>query len=679
MLLKCISFPVSKKTSSSKKHSPTIIELLCHQFSLEDLKRSTNNFNQRLVVGKGGFSTVYKGCLKHNGGSDHTIALKLKCCNSNQHFLEFMKEIELLCQLHHPNLISLVGFCNHEKKKIIVYEFMCNGSLHDHLYNRDKTPLSWQKRLEICIGIARGLHYLHAGAKRSIFHCDIKPSNILLDSNMVPKLSDFGLSLQGPLSTSKPKPIAVDYVAVSLVGTFGYLAPECFQRLTVTDKCDVYSFGMVLLVMVCMKEKDLFLNKANMLGNQHLEGKSEIKYLEKFIDDQVQPWNVIAFMQRFPIEEIIDPTLRGKIVPECWEVFMDVTKRCLMHEPDERPTMGEVEVLLEYALLLQAQADIKRNNGSYSLSSTTIINLGEVICMHDIHLEEVIFHQFSLADLRRTTFDFERRVIGRGSFGTAYRGRILLNGATYHSIAIKKLDWSSTCDSDIQWNLKDIENISQLRHPNLVSLFGFCDELDEKILVYMYIPNGSLHYHLNWNESALTWKKRLEICIGVAEGLNYLHTASIFHHNIKLSNILLDYDMVPKLSDFGLPWSEKIHAEDYAAPELLQGHDFTDKCDVYSFGIILLKMVLTNKLPIVEGVIYLNLKGKIAPQCWEVFLNVIKCCLKFEANERPTMNEVIAQLQHALALQEEADSNISGDYNLLSVTFDPPVGGSIYY
>ncbi|XLT92493.1 hypothetical protein HN873_014168 [Arachis hypogaea] len=99
--------------------------------------------------------------------------------------------------------------------------------------------------------------------------------------------------------------------------------------------------------------------------------------------------------------------------------------------------------------------------------------------------------------------------------------------------------------------------------------------------------------------------------------------------------------MVPKLSDFGLPWSKKIHAEDYAAPVLLQGDDFTDKCDVYSFGIILLKMLLTNKLPIVEGVIYLNLKGKIAPQCWEVFLNITKCCLKFEANERPTMNEVI--------------------------------------
>ncbi|MED6115718.1 hypothetical protein PIB30_093378 [Stylosanthes scabra] len=104
---------------------------------------------------------------------------------------------------------------------------------------------------------------------------------------------------------------------------------------------------------------------------------------------------------------------------------MDVTERCLKLEPDERPTMGEVEVLLEHALLLQAQADIKKNNGFYSLSSTTIINLGEVICMHDINLEEVIFHRFSLADLRRTTFDFEHRVIGRGSFSKVYRGRIV--------------------------------------------------------------------------------------------------------------------------------------------------------------------------------------------------------------------------------------------------------------
>ena len=214
MLLKYLGFSGSKNTSSSKKHYPMIIEELCRQFSLDDLKRSTNNFNEKLIVGKGGFSTVYKGCLKHKGATDYTIALKLKDWNFDQGFLEFIKEIELLCQLRHPNLASLIGFCNHEKKKIIVYEYMCNGSLHDHLYSRDMEPLSWQKRLEICIGVARGLHYLHTGAKRSIFHCDVKPSNILLDDNMVPKLSNLRLSLLGPLSTSKPKPkpIVIDNV-----------------------------------------------------------------------------------------------------------------------------------------------------------------------------------------------------------------------------------------------------------------------------------------------------------------------------------------------------------------------------------------------------------------------------------------------------------------------------------
>ena len=117
--------------------------------------------------------------------------------------------------------------------------------------------------------------------------------------------------------------------------------------------------------------------------------------------------------------------------------------------------------------------------------------------------------------------------------------------------------------------------------------------------------------------------------------------------------------------------------EGYAAPEWSQGHDITDKCDVYSSDIVLLKLVFTNKLPIIEGNMYSILEGKIAPQCWEVFLDVTQQCLKFEANERPTMNEVKAQLQRVLALQEEADANTTGNYSLLSTTFDAPIGGSI--
>ncbi|QCE12712.1 interleukin-1 receptor-associated kinase 4 [Vigna unguiculata] len=214
MFLKCVGFNRSKHTSSSKRKYPTIIEELCRQFSLADLRKSTNNFNDRhKICYRRGCSLrggVYKGSLEHNGVNDYAVALKRICGTQNQRVIEFKKEIELLCQLHHPNLISLIGFYEGQNERILVYEYMSNGSLDRNL---ERGELSWKKRVEICIGAARGLHYLHAGAKRTIIHRNIKPSNILLDANMEPKLADFSLSVQGQPFMSEPKPIKVKYVA----------------------------------------------------------------------------------------------------------------------------------------------------------------------------------------------------------------------------------------------------------------------------------------------------------------------------------------------------------------------------------------------------------------------------------------------------------------------------------
>jgi len=205
----------SKLTSPSKKQYPTVIEELCHQFSLDDLKKSTNNFDEHRRIGLTDFSIAYKGYLEHNGETDYPIAVKRMIHIFNE--WKFKKEIELNCQLHHPNLTSFIGYCDHKYEKILVYEYMSNGSLKDHLLSRDMESFSWKKRLEICIGAAKGLHYLHTGAKRAIFHCDIKPKTILLDKNMVPKLSHLGFSLQGKLSKSKPKPIEVNKLNGELI------------------------------------------------------------------------------------------------------------------------------------------------------------------------------------------------------------------------------------------------------------------------------------------------------------------------------------------------------------------------------------------------------------------------------------------------------------------------------
>ncbi|XP_020233043.1 receptor-like protein kinase ANXUR2 [Cajanus cajan] len=333
MFLNCLGFNRSNHTtdtSSSHRQYPTVIQELCHQFSLADLRKFTNNFDCRQKIG----SRVYKGSLEHNGVTDCPIALK-RIGKSHQEMFEFKNEIELLCQLHHPNFVSLIGFCDDEKEKFLVYEYMSNGSLHRHLHCG---KLSWKTRLKICIGAARGLHYLHAGAKRTIIHRDIRTKNILLDDNMHPKLADFGLCLKGARFMSKPKSIQVDRI----IGTCGYMAMEYAMHGIVTDKCDVFSFGVVLLEVVC--------------GGKYVNTEAETEFLGQ------------------PLEEKIDPNIKGNIAPECWQVFLDITQRCMNPVPDERPAMGEVEVELEHALSLQEQADITNTNNEYNLLSKTTFN-----------------------------------------------------------------------------------------------------------------------------------------------------------------------------------------------------------------------------------------------------------------------------------------------------------------
>ncbi|KAK7394393.1 hypothetical protein VNO78_14920 [Psophocarpus tetragonolobus] len=239
MFIKYFSFWCLKHTSSSQRQYPTVIEELCYPFSLTDLRKSTNNFDEKQIIGTSGLGTVHKGSLQHNGITEHTVSV-----------------------------------------------YKIHGSTDKALNDVKMKPLTWKQRLKICIGTAHGLHYLHAGTKRTIFHRDVTPYNILLDSNMVAKLADFRLSLTGPLYALKPKPKTI--------------SKDGFK---------------VLLEVVC---------------------KDKLKDIEN--------------RQKHAVEENIDPNLKGKIAPECWEVFMDITERCLKFDSNERPAMDEVEVQVELAL-----------------------------------------------------------------------------------------------------------------------------------------------------------------------------------------------------------------------------------------------------------------------------------------------------------------------------------------
>ncbi|KFK33213.1 hypothetical protein AALP_AA6G345300 [Arabis alpina] len=323
-------------TGSTNTRSATSIlpSDLCHRFSIREIRAATNDFEEKLIVGVGGFGPVYKGRI--DGGTT-LVAVKRLSISSHQGVKEFETELEMLSVLRHVHLVSLIGYCDDENEMVLVYEYMPRGTVKDHLYKRDKVndpPLSWKQRLEICIGAARGLQYLHTGAKDTIIHRDIKTTNILLDENYVAKVSDFGLSKVGPTSASQT------HVSTVVKGTFGYLDPEYYRRQVLTDKSDVYSFGVVMFEVLCSRP----IKIENV--------KPEEAHLVRWVKSNYEKGTV---------GKIIDSDLKADITPTSLEKFCEIGVRCVEDRGIERPSMNDVVWGLEFALQLHESSSKKKN------------------------------------------------------------------------------------------------------------------------------------------------------------------------------------------------------------------------------------------------------------------------------------------------------------------------------
>ncbi|KAM3262266.1 hypothetical protein ACQJBY_052774 [Aegilops geniculata] len=301
--------------------------------SLAELKAATDNFHDRNLIGVGGFGNVYKGAL-----ADGTpVAVKRAMRASKQGLPEFHTEIVVLSGIRHRHLVSLIGYCNEQAEMILVYEYMEKGTLRGHLYgggDDDQPPLSWKQRLEICIGAARGLHYLHSGYSENIIHRDVKSTNILLGTDaggstgggaIIAKVADFGLSRIGPS-------LGETHVSTAVKGSFGYLDPEYFKTQQLTDRSDVYSFGVVLFEVLCARpvidqslDRDQ-INIAEWAVRMHGEGK---------------------------LDKITDPRIAGEVNDNSLRKFAETAERCLADYGADRPSMGDVLWNLEYCLQLQ--------------------------------------------------------------------------------------------------------------------------------------------------------------------------------------------------------------------------------------------------------------------------------------------------------------------------------------
>nr|XP_043635295.1 G-type lectin S-receptor-like serine/threonine-protein kinase At1g11330 isoform X2 [Erigeron canadensis] len=549
----------------------------CCRFEFDEILLATDNFNESLVVGEGGFGKVYKGNISI-GTTRVDVAIKRLDLMSNQGEMEFWAEVEMLSKLRHAHLVSLIGYSNYENEMILVYEYMPNGTLEDHLH-KFHIHLSWLERLKICIGAARGLDYLHTGTgiEFGVIHRDVKSSNILLHESWAAKISDFGLARIGP--TNQPS----TYVNTLVKGTFGYIDPNYFATGKLTRKSDVYAFGVVLFEVLCQKRP---LDKTFEYG------------LATWIQDSIKEGN---------LKQIVYSGIRREISPKCLKGFARIAERCLDNHPNRRPTMTEVVFNLE-SLLAQSVLSLQQKTNNWLQTPGKMI-FGRIFDVFSFRapVENSEFlgidakpYTFSYRELRDATGNFSTaNKLGEGGFGPVYKGA--LNDGRL--IAVKQLSVASH-QGKSQFEA-EIATLSVVQHRNLVKLYGCCIHGVNRLLVYEYLENKSLDQALFGKYSlSLSWYTRFEICLGVARGLVHLHEesrTSIIHRDVKASNVLLDSHMIPKISDFGLA---RLHDDNqthmstrvagtigYLAPEYAMRGHLTKKADVFSFGVVALEII----------------------------------------------------------------------------------------
>ncbi|KAI5594467.1 hypothetical protein BDE02_03G075100 [Populus trichocarpa] len=324
--------PSSSRTAKSLPCPRSIPELYnvsehnLQVFSFQELREATNGFNRLLKIGEGGFGSVYKGTIRPANGQGDPIVVAIKKLNNHglQGHKQWLAEVQFLRVVSHPNLVKLIGYCSVDGERgiqrLLVYEYMPNRSLEDHLFNRGLPNLPWRKRLEIILGAAEGLAYLHGGMEVQVIYRDFKSSNVLLDEDFKPKLSDFGLAREGPTGDRT-------HVSTAVLGTYGYAAPEYVETGHLTSQSDIWSFGVVLYEI--------------------LTGRRTVERNRPAAEQKLLYW-----VKQFPVDSsrfsmIIDPRLRNEYSIKAARQIAKLADSCLNKNAKERPAMTQVVASLK--------------------------------------------------------------------------------------------------------------------------------------------------------------------------------------------------------------------------------------------------------------------------------------------------------------------------------------------
>ncbi|KAK1435953.1 hypothetical protein QVD17_01726 [Tagetes erecta] len=654
---------------------------------LEQIKLATHDFHDDFKIGRGGYGKVYKADLfhfdvqkysrdnKHQNASvtellgyqrrKSTVAVKRLDRRYGQGTTEFLQEISVLPYFRHQNLVTLVGFCDEDQERILVYEYASNGSLDDYILRTgSRSNYSWAQHLQICLDAARGLQFLHngVGEHHRIIHRDIKSSNILLGQNWVGKISDFGLSRIGPAN------LQATFVMTQVAGTLEYVDPQYNKTGMLTKESDVYSFGVVLFEV--------------------LSGR--LAYFPRSKDDQEYlPHMAKRCFEENKLNELINTGLKeefekrsinfdGKTFPESICIFSAIAYQCLQENRDDRPTMSDIVEELEKALKSQVK-------GVEALRT-------------------------SIEAIKFVTHDFSEMMEHEG-YVKVYKGA-LLHSKGHKAVIVKRQDLKvGSYENDFY---REIAILYSFSCKNVIPpILGFCEDASQRIVVFEHMVNGSLNEHVK--STSLTWKQRLKICIDIAHGLSYIHSGSnpqySTHGSIKSSSILLNNDWKAFLSDFIISKGVNTlgyHDQLYATTGLL-----TQKSDVYSFGVVLCE-ILSGKLAVeplkidqkqplpgdheasqviflsqwatqcfenkrLDEIIFHDIKDQIDAKSLDIFSTLVYRCLQEQQKDRPTMGEVVKELENAYECQDEWEweQKLPEDYKkIISMSKFPLAGTS---
>ncbi|XP_071687450.1 uncharacterized protein [Rutidosis leptorrhynchoides] len=526
----------------------------------------------------------------------------------------FTKEILVLSTCKHPNILNLLGFCDDDSEMIIVYENKISEYLDTYLMNKEKPNFTWAKRLRICLDVAYGLEYLHYGVDQAIIiHRDIRCGTIILDENLGARIANLCKCVY-LLPYRDENNLYLD----TLIGSYGYMDPE-YRKMKMRKlkrESDIYSFGVVMCELFCGKLAD-----ESDFTESGLAYELRRCFHEGTVTNMVDPIIKEESSGNF--------TLNRGPNTNSLDAFLKITVACLEETQDKRPTIKVVIEELKKALKFQ-------ENNQEALR----------ISLNEIQLATNNFH--------------DNNCVGGGGFGKVYIGKLPLSDYT---VVAKRLDTTGG-QGDKQFR-NELQILFEYKHDNIISLVGYCDEKDTKVIVYEYAIRGSLDRYLN--DSRLTWIKRLKICIDVATALDFLHRgtrtlATVIHRDIKPDNILLTRDWNAKLADFGLSLISAInnetdfvfnHAcgtEGYVDPLYLKSRFLTKKSDIYSFGVVLFEILCGRStfqvrkekgvyVPIFikdrfekgkgkhDDVVFEEIKEQIMPEALSVFHTIAYRCL----------------------------------------------------